>query len=154
MFFRAFPCFSSVFFTQFCQLRTTPLPYLPQTSCLTPKPWIQPPVVKLHFDGQTGYVHLTLSWRINFEELPKFCTLVILRAEKCSEVTYRYMEYKTMDSAPGSSDNERHNFKCLMLMTHRNIFLMRFLWKAWQKGGIKRLILNTGKFTFPNRREL
>ena len=106
-----FPCFSSVYFTQFCQLRTTPLPYLSQTSCLTPKPWIQPPVVKLHCDGQTGYVNLTLSWRINFEELPKFCTLVILRAEKCSEGTYWYMEYKTMDSASGSGDNERHNFE-------------------------------------------
>ena len=42
----------------------------------------------------------------------------------------------------------------LMLMTHGNISLMGFPWKAPWKEGVKRLIPNTRGFTFPNRRKL
>ena len=42
----------------------------------------------------------------------------------------------------------------LMLMTHGYISLMEYPWKAWWKGVVKRLILNTRGFTFPNRRIL
>ena len=42
----------------------------------------------------------------------------------------------------------------LMSMTHGNISVMGFPWKARWKEDVKRLILNTRGFTFPNRRKL
>ena len=123
----------------------------------TPLPQFQPTVVKLHCDGPTGYVNSGKFDTVvenNFSgatQIVHACYFKGIKVLRSHLSIYGKKQWILLQARVIMRDIF---LKLLMLMTHENIFVKEFLRKAWQKDGIKRLILNTGKFTFPNRREL